>query len=171
MKATLSKEVRSPICAKGHPAISFANSSTRKEVLRTYDVAWIKERRSPVRRHAWATWKAPFLVNHGAHPSFGNIHNGRSSRHRFKKIYRILCARRNRQTHAQRFGNSRRTSRGNGRNDHFVASAAHATNRCLSRIHRDNHGGDFERSTINFARNYARSAGEVWRWHDKSARF
>jgi hypothetical protein len=63
---------------------------------------------------------------------------------RFQKIHGILCARRNRETHPDRCGNSSGTPPGNGRDNYSVGGAAGRTDRRLSGIYGNNRDGDFK---------------------------
>src|SRR4029450_8572863 len=125
---------------KNRPMISYANSSTRNTRLQFY------ESNNEGKKTGIEDAVHAFPLR-SRFPDSKFFIVRQSSCNRFEKIHRILRARRDRKTRAKRRRHFGGPPPGHGRHKYFVAGPSQRTNRCLSRIHRNDRRRNIERST------------------------
>src|SRR5437870_1190353 len=144
MQGESCKRARSVSCAKDQPTLSCPSSSTPNAGFEPYECDPESRRAGGGQREA--VWKPKSKKSKAILPAFPASPASRffsdfflcscfpdsfffccQCCDRFEEVHRIVCARRNRQTRAERCGNPGGTPRGHGRHDHSLGSAARRT--------------------------------------------
>ena len=153
-----------PICARDQPTLSCPSSSTPSAGSRVYESnqetgkqerfesePGIQETKQF--RRFLVSWVPVFLLIFSCVPVFLiNSSSAADVVDRFQEIHGILCARRNREAHPGRRGNSSGTPPGHGRNNYSLGGAERRTDRRLSGIYGNYRDGNSKERFRNVAR-------------------